>query len=227
MEHVEKFIDTQLVYSDYWFKEDTPRVLARKLIESIFYLHYVSNTYTGYRAQRAGLNLESLLRQTIRHYLDDHTSRLFVDILNGNVLYNKQHVRYIHRYVLEERTLHTRLVYGMILKVVVPTKPDISILEDRRFILTSITHMMAKSRIKKIICNPDSELTTDQYNVNKWLTREMKRIIYSHDHHYDIATTITLLTDAITLSFMQRTTKFGELFPIVKKLCVNDLLFYN
>lgn len=221
MDIVDKFIDTELVYCDYWFRKDRPEVAARKCLESVLFLHYVSNTYSGYTGWRASINLESLLRLMIDNYIfDDFVKHMLNQVLDGDVVYDETYSEWFRRSMLETDNMCMRLIYGCLLKIFVPYKPDISIILNRTILLSDLGMLMTRAKSKKIICNPDSEICNNQYRADKWLTARLKRLkdLDSYSQLYIMA----IMCDIVVLSYVQRTSRFKYLFPFFKQLCIKD-----
>lgn len=219
MEKVEKFIDSQLVYMEYWPRENRPEVTARMFIESVFYLHHVSNTYHGYVPWSAGINLVSVLKRMIRLYLDDNE---FIKMLDGSIAYNEDHMDTIYRLFKYNNVLYMRLIFGCLAKSIIPHKPNIGFIKDTDKFLESASILMCKSRSKKIICSPDSEFDNDQYHACNWIDVMMDT--HKSENMYNNMVLLTAVTDIVILSYMQRVTKFKDIYEFTKRLCINDIV---
>lgn len=223
MNIVERFINTELVYCNYWFKDDTPETAARKCIESTLLLHHFSNTYTGDTPYVVGLNLESLLRVMVKNYLfDDVCVYRLTSILNRELLYTDNDIDWLLSEMCNTDCMWMKLTCGCILKIIIPYKPDMSIISEKDNILSDLAYIMTKSRLKKIICSPDSEIYNDQFGAKRFLTRMLAK--YKACTPYTYASIIALVCDTIILAYVQRVTKFKDLRPYFKQLSIDDFL---
>jgi len=221
METVERFIDTQIVYSNYWIHSERPEVAGRQFIEAIFYLHYACNNLTGLSAWRSYINLLSILRVASRIYCGENVSKKLMNVLEGRDLYDNVHFDVLRRFINTSTNMYEKIIYGLLHKSLILHKPDTSLIPNRDEFISDLMIILSKSRKFNIICNPDSEIQNNQYGASEWFDRNVNKLS-TYDYYLD-ATKILMITDTIVLSYMKRTTKFKELFPSVRKIQLREL----
>lgn len=222
MLYVENFIDTQLVYNHYWFV-DHDITSVRKIIESVMLLHtatlFAENMDIAWRAR---INLDSLLLRVAEDHLTPSMQIEFTSILKGRIAYQDVHVLTLLSALVESGDLSTKLVVGLLFKILILHKPDIKLVSKRDDLLESLTYFMYRSRQRTVNSSPQKEIETDTLGASRWIENRISEIRSSDSE--EILVHVTALLDTIALAYMHRTCYYRRIFTLLKPVSIRDIV---
>jgi hypothetical protein len=182
--------------------------MDRRFLEAVLYLHYVSINSGSNDDWRAAINLDMVLKRMISIYIPSEYVKEYEQILFGKLVYQDVHIARLCN-MMQTSDIPKKYMYGCLLKVLFRNKPDMLIVPG---LLSDLMILMTSSN--------------DQYGASIFFSRQLCKSIASEPPVVTMNRMIAV-TDAITLSYVQRTPKFTILKPIFNTISLNDLIFTN